>query len=118
MIILYGTFRLLLSVLLVLTRLSLWRANARREKAVSVELDSDSTTLEGIHAEHARKVCDRKISKLERRTAALTALRARVTSLKGRSAPYLLGSVDASLVWVADKLELLQPVVDSLMNLF
>ena len=118
MIALYSLFRLLLSVLLVLTRLSLWRANARRTKAVCAELDSDSTMLESMHAEHARKVCDRRIAKYERRVLGLTALRARVTNLKGRSVPYLIGSVDSSLVWLADHLGYVQPLVDSVRSWF
>lgn len=118
MIAVYSAFRLLLSVLLVLTRFGLWRASRRRTKAVNVELNPNSTMLESMWAEHSRATADRKISKLEKRYLALAAFRNRVTSVKGRSLPYLIGSTDAGLVWLADHLGYVQPLVESVRNLF
>jgi hypothetical protein len=52
------------------------------------------------------------------RIANYQALREGVLSLPGRKVPYLIGSVDASLVWVADRLGNVQPLVESVRNWF
>lgn len=118
MILIYSSFRLLLSVLLVLTRFGLWRANRRRVKAVNVELNPGSTMLEQMWSEHSRTTADRKIRTLEQRYLLLAALRDRIVSVQGRITPYALGSIDASLVWVADKLGYVQTAVETVSNLF
>lgn len=56
----------------------------------------------------------------QERSAWLTGLRDRVTSATGRKIPYLIGSVDASLLRLADKLQYVntEALVASIRNLF
>ena len=58
------------------------------------------TSASGIHVHENARLANHQ------------ALREVVLSLPGRKVPYLIGSVDASLVWFADRLGYVQPLVD------
>jgi hypothetical protein len=72
--------------------------------ALAMSKDLDASMLEQLQAEDREIRLHRKIPKAKGQFDRRLRFHDRLTSATGHKLPYLIGSVDMSLVWLADKL--------------
>src|SRR4051794_22706411 len=100
MAILFSTLRVVLAVLTFFSRRRVVRLERKRWAALAMSKDLHSSMLEQMQSEDLEIRTLRKIPKAQARLDRLLGFRDRLTSATGRKIPYLIGTVDASLVWI------------------
>jgi hypothetical protein len=107
MAILYASCRALVCTLYFLLKVFHAWASWRLKAAARNAKNRKCSLLEQMKAEHAETVWSRRLPALQRSLDRVGGWWTGLTSLKGRNLPYAFGIADASLVWLADRLGLI-----------